>query len=152
MITISESEEPVTESQLVELERYIGSPLPASYRDFLSRHNGGRVSPDCFDFVRGGNVTHGGVDWFLAITTGGHNNLRDDIDTYSDRVPRGYIPIAYDSGGNLVVLSLRDDGVYFWDHDEEVEEGEIAGMQNMYWIAGSFDRFLDAIHEYVPRR
>lgn len=151
-MTISESEELITELEIVELERYIEASLPLGYRQFLLQHNGGRVSPDCFDFVRDGKVTHGGVDWFLHIGNAESSNLYDYINTYRDRVPKGYLPIAHDPGGNLVVLSLQDDGVYFWDHDEEVEEGEVAGMQNMYWIAGSFNEFLDSLHEYVRRR
>jgi hypothetical protein len=49
---IEDSLPPLQEAKLVEMERLIGSPLPADYRSFLLAHNGGKPFPSGFRFER----------------------------------------------------------------------------------------------------
>jgi hypothetical protein len=63
-------------------------------------------------------------------------------------VPAGFLPLAVDPGGNLIclVISGTNTGkVYFWDHEEEVEEGQQPGYSNVYLIANSFNEFLNSL-------
>jgi hypothetical protein len=39
---------PTSPETLAKFEQYIGHPLPAEYRDFLLRFNGGHPDPDAF--------------------------------------------------------------------------------------------------------
>ncbi|HZZ82737.1 MAG TPA: SMI1/KNR4 family protein [Gemmataceae bacterium] len=39
---------PTTDAQIAEFEAYIGHVLPADYRSFLLKHNGGHPEPDAF--------------------------------------------------------------------------------------------------------
>lgn len=58
------------------------------------------------------------------------------------------IPIAHDAGGNLVLLGVNEkQGIYFWDHELEAEEGEVPDMSNVYAISQTFTDFLNNLHE-----
>jgi hypothetical protein len=63
------------------------------------------------------------------------------LTVYVDRVPSGFIPIAYDPGGNLFVMSLSQvsyGAIYFWDHEAEVGDNEEPNMSNVYLLAESW--------------
>ena len=47
-ITIYESYPPLKEDDIVAAERQLGISLPADYRNFLLKHNGGYPEPDAF--------------------------------------------------------------------------------------------------------
>jgi len=148
--TMSESGESLTERDITALERHVGAGLPLPYRQFLLEYNGGRVSPDCFDFNRNGEEDGSMVDWFLRIGDEGWSNMYKYLEVYKDRVPDGFMPIAHDPGGNLILISLQGDGrIYYWDHDEEVEEGQAPGTRNVYLVANSFPEFLDSLYDIV---
>jgi hypothetical protein len=69
---------------------------------------------------------------------------------YQDRVPNTLLPVARDPGGNLLCLQLSEQDygkVYFWDHEDEVAEGETPGFDNVYFVAASFDELLNNLSE-----
>ena len=140
----------ITPEQIKMLEHDLGIHLPGDYSDFLLKNNGGRPKPNGFSYVSQGDgkIYKGMVDWFLGVNTGKHNDFQKYYEMYKDRVPRDFIPIAHDPGGNLICLSLKDGTVYFWDHDEEVEEGEIPDYRNMYKITDSFSDFLLSLRDF----
>lgn len=149
-VEILESKEPVTEQQLAQLEEQLGRKLPPAYRAFLLKHNGGYPVPDTFDLPEMGADADGMVDRFLAIHDGEHSNLYDYLETYAGRLPPNLFPVAHDPGGNVICISVdgEDSGqVYFWDHEEEAEDGETPTFENVYLIADDFDAFLDGLHE-----
>jgi len=68
---------------------------------------------------------------------------------YLSRIPRESITIATDPGGNQICYIVSGDNagkIYFWDHEEEVKEGEKPGFENMTLIAESFEEFLKIIN------
>lgn len=149
-VTIHESEAPATERQLAEVEKKIGRRLPPDYRAFLLEHNGGYPEPDGFPIPGLGAGADGMVDRFLAVYEGDEDNLLEYVETYRGRVPEGFLPVAHDPGGNLICLALAGaeaGRVFFWDHEEEAEEGEPPTRENVYEIAASFTEFLNGLRD-----
>ncbi|EEE35323.1 conserved hypothetical protein [Rhodobacteraceae bacterium KLH11] len=65
-------------------------------------------------------------------------------------MPSDFLPIASDFGGNKIVIAVSGQyygRLFFWDHENEVDEGFIAGVENMSLIADSFSVFLSGLHE-----
>lgn len=61
-------------------------------------------------------------------------------------MPKNLLPIGEDPGGNVVSLSVSGPDktkVYFCEHEREAEEGDAPNYDNVYFIANSFDDFLD---------
>lgn len=94
------------------------------------------------------------VDYFYAIYEGKVSNLEKAIETFKEignaRMPDNIFPIAYDSGGNKICISVsgKDFGfIYFWDHEEEVDEGEIPNYNNLYLLAKNLNEFLESLTE-----
>ena len=134
----------LSESILVALEQYWEFKLPRSYRMFLLIHNGGEPCKDIF-FVK--EKQHGSdIRNFLGIYPDKNYNLLYYLKFYNNRIPSNTLPIARDSFGNLILLSVKgpDYGkVYFWDHDWEAEDGVTPDYSNLTLIADNFDEFIN---------
>jgi cell wall assembly regulator SMI1 len=135
-----------TDSQIVELERMIGSSLPYDYRRFLSEVNGGRPSPNAFEGPTGdGSV----LNWFFTLNQEEPIYfLPGVIDAYNERIPPQLLPIATDPFGNVVVLDVGAKSVgaiYFWDHENENPDGD-PWWENISFIAPSFTEFVNGLH------
>ena len=138
---------PVAEADVAEAEARMTSSIPPEYRKFLLKNNGGRPRQPCDFSMRdsSGRNQVGTVDRFLGIDAPEFFNLEHYLQVYQDRIPRNRFPIAYDPGGNLIVISTSSSdagSVYFWDHELEAEEGQPPTDKNLYFIAGNFDEFL----------
>ena len=135
---------PITEADIDELEQSLGVELPASYRAFLLRHNGGRPTPeDVFGDDHSGSV----LNHLFAV--------KDDEDIYStiahqrfafeDRIPPDLLPIGIDAGGNRVCMGItpKNHGkIYLWVMDDEAGPGRKPWRRNIRLIADDFDEFL----------
>jgi len=128
-------EPPATPELIERLERRIGTRLPAGYHGYLLRQDGGRLASNsgAVNTVYGlGDVP----DWA---------SMWDALDVYAGRVPRWLLPVAEDEYGNLFAVSLReqDNGsVWFWDHEEEADEGEPPREDNLTYRADDWPSFL----------
>ncbi|MFO1079345.1 MAG: SMI1/KNR4 family protein [Reyranellaceae bacterium] len=139
---------PLTKARIEIIEKRLGVTLPGPYKDFLLQYNGGRPKPMFFpirDFARG---TSGAVHYFFDIdgSMDGYN-LDWTFEIFKGRVPKGFFPIAGDEAGNLICLAYEGDRlgeVYFWDHDEE---GDPRTARNVYFVASSFEEFLESLHD-----
>jgi cell wall assembly regulator SMI1 len=131
-------EPPASPELIHRLEQRIDAPLPHSYRVYLTEQDGGRLADnsEAAKTVFGlGNVP----DWA---------NIWDKLDTYQGRVPPWLLPIAQDEYGNLFAISLRsqDNGsVWYWDHEEEANEGEPPSNDNIQYKAPDWPTFLDQL-------
>lgn len=114
------------------------------------KYNGGQPQPNSFRFFSDRNDASS-VDRFLSLGKEKNSNLLRYYNNYQDRIPLGFIPIAHDAGGNLVIMGLKTDNnkVYFWDHEFEVDEGEQSNMDNVHLISQSFSIFLNDLYEEV---
>lgn len=105
MIHFTETENQVNLSQIKEIEDLMSLNFPDEYKQHILRYNGGRCSPNVFSFQENGKITSSDIDWFLAIHEGEFDNLKTYIKIYKidqKRIPSHIIPIAHDSGGNLI--------------------------------------------------
>jgi len=134
-----EREAPAPEEQIERLERRVGGRLPDEYRGFLRQQDGGRLA-DNTDAVKeifglGSNVPEFASLWHK-------------LDVYNGRVPEWLLPVAEDEFGNLFAISTRDDdfgSVWFWDHEEEADEGEPPTEDNLRLRAPDWQSFLTSL-------
>lgn len=147
MTKILDSKDMVSEQELVNVEKQLNIKLPDSYRDFLKKYNGGYPQPDGFDFASGDDGSS--VDKFLEISDSKNASLMTFFNKYKNRIPKNYVPIAIDPGGNLILIGVNGEKaeVYFWDHENEVDDGDVPGMENMHLIALSFYDFINNLYE-----
>ncbi len=125
------------------LERALQASLPEDYRAFLRVHNGGEPQRACFAFTdREGRAADSVISRFYGVDDPG-----DDLEKTwryfleGERVPPGYLPIARDVFGNMLLLSLAPasfGSVHFWDHELEHLEGEAM----VSFVAGSFEALV----------
>jgi cell wall assembly regulator SMI1 len=134
------SKPPATAAAIARLENALKSKLPAAYREFLQRHNGGQPQPATFVPADRDKPTEV-INSFLAL--GGDPDV-DDLATflklYKKRLPQNCLPVAYDAFGNLICLGLADEDcgrVYFLNH----ERG------NKRLIAESWDAFMESFQK-----
>jgi len=147
MITFDNPGPGLAESDVADLEANLGFALPASYRQFLLDHNGGRPDPDCVD-VPGFEETD--VQVFFGVRRPIESSrIEWNIDTLRRRLDAGLVPIACDSGGNVFCLSLRqeDRGVVFYCDLQSVF-ADFETRPTVYSVATSFDSFVTAIHPF----
>lgn len=124
--------------------------MPDDYKDFLMKYNGGKPQPDSFRFFSGRDDASS-VDRFLSLGKEKNSNLLKYYNNYKNRIPLGFIPIAHDAGGNLIIMELKSNGnnIFFGDHELEVDEGEEPNMNNVYLINQSFSDFVNNLYEEI---
>src|SRR5262245_36479259 len=102
-VTLTKQAAPVSPGQIEEFERRNGVVLPESYQAFLLRTNGGEPTPDRL-VVPGWHGRSTCVSRFLALGEGGSHDLEKTLRGAEDYVPPGFVPIAEDSGGNMLLV------------------------------------------------
>ncbi len=133
-------EPPSSPEQIARLEERLGRALPADYRDYLLAQDGGRLASNdgAVDTIFGlGDVP----DWA---------SMWDKLDVLKDRMPSWLVPVADDAYGNLYAVSLRPSdfgSVWFWDHEEEADEGQPPSEENISFKAGSWTAFLERLQQ-----
>lgn len=147
-ITFSETGIPIDKETLVFFEKKLEANLPKSYREFLLTYNGGCPEP-CYFLVSGWERFPASfVMEFDGFTDEQQYGLIERTDALQDRIPTGFIPIGDDPAANAILLSLHPSTygkIYLFDHENEPEEGleNLADYPNIYWLADSFEAFLD---------
>jgi len=105
---------------LDRLQMQAGCTLPADYRYFLTAHGpSGLGAGGIVGLPEGCPIRpHFSVDILYGV------GARDDWDpfallwsTYDGVVPGGYLPIATDPGGNLLLLQCGVGAIFAWDHE-----------------------------------
>jgi len=126
-------------AELIEqLEQQVGQSLPLSYRSYLLEQDGGRLdnNHEAVKTIFGlGSVP----DWA---------SMWEVLQVYHDRVAVWLLPVAQDEYGNLFAISLRREdfgSVWFWDHEEEADEGEPPTEKNIEYKAANWLSFLDSL-------
>ncbi|MEN9261835.1 MAG: SMI1/KNR4 family protein [Thermostichus sp. HHBFW_bins_43] len=148
----------VTEDDIKKIEAEIGHPLPENYVDFLI-HYGGSAIRDGNAIIQTLEPEKGlsevASEIFFGYMPGyGYDLLEDGWRVYKDeeqlRMPRSFLPIATDYGGNMFCLSLfgeNEGKVYFWECqlEEMPKPGEEPGYSNVTLLAHSFDEFIESL-------
>ncbi len=128
--------------ELMDFEKDNQILIPQDYRDFLLKHNGGEPNKKVINknyVVEWLYGFHNGPDW---------STIYHAIDTYQNRVPSWYFPIAKDPYGNLFLMSLFEENyglIAFWDHENECDGNADQYFDNMAIIAESFTEFINKL-------
>ena len=76
LLEMEETKRATTNEELDELESRLKIVLPADYRNWLLKYNGGRPDPARFRYKNEtGPYTDGTVAWFLAVYEGEYSNF-----------------------------------------------------------------------------
>ena len=149
-LTMENARPNTSEQKIHSAEQELNLNFPANYKRFLLNTNGGRPSPNVFPIKGNSTDKYGIVDWFYCVQAGDEYDITWAMALRFDRYPKNLLAIGTDPGGNEICLSVagKDSGkVYFWDHENEVEEGEEPSYQNVYLIANSFEEFLESLKD-----
>lgn len=150
MIEILKSGKPLSENEIVHLEKKLGYALPEKYRDFLRFHNGGRPYPERFNFRRdlNGNFIENAIHFFYGLgSTAAHAELVTVSECFKGRIPSELLAIGDDHFGNQICLSIRGDqigAIFLWDHELEHIPPT---YKNVYFLSNSFSEFINNLHE-----
>jgi hypothetical protein len=144
-----------TSDDFTRIEQRSGGALPTEYRSFVAKYGQGAPTRTCWFPIPGGSSwgSWGLLDRFIGASTDSGDGFPDAVfDLFEDQIPRGTVPIAYDPGGNLVLLAVGDatkplGSVWFWDHERRASSSLPAGqtVDDTYFVANSFDEFLRAL-------
>jgi hypothetical protein len=151
---------PTDPVQIAAFEQYVGYPLPADYRAFLLRYNGGHPDPDAFPIDTGLGEQEDGVMCFFpmcplsvgAVVVNELEELRtwpihcawDDLQSdlenlYAEAgIQEALLPIGTDGSSNYFCIVLdgeRKETLVFLDH----ETGEL------FPLGANFDAFLASL-------
>jgi hypothetical protein len=148
---------PAPQHQLGAFEAELGTELPADYRQFLVRTNGGHIS----GWYRFKGLTPRGETWFAYVNhvcgfrDEPHFSLRFNRGcclSSEAQFPRQLLWIMDDPGGNGICLGLTGKHrgrVYFWIHDEQPDagewDGEVETASNVIPLADSFTDFIAGV-------
>jgi hypothetical protein len=139
------------DADILALEKKIGTNLPADYKEFLMRSNGGRPDPKFFPIRGFENNPFGQVQGFLGIDDPEESCRLDwKYRAFRGRIPANFFPIACEDGGSLICLCLSgpDTGhVYYWNYYGEAKPSV---GDNVYFIAETFQGFLDSLQFHDP--
>ncbi len=152
-IKVKDKEKEITLEVINALENRKSIKFPKDYTAHLLTHNGGHPITDTYDFVEGNFINSSDVAWFYALYDGYDENLEKKIDIYNNlgRMPKEFVPIGRDSCGNQICLCVQGKNygkVYFWNHEEEADEGKEPTYDNLYLIANSFTDFINSLYEF----
>lgn len=146
MIKIDNRGPQIDAGHVAEVEAAIGSELPASYKAFLLKENGGLPTPDTVD-VEGVPGSPTDIQEFFGIAQClESSNLSWNIDLMSQRCPNHrLLPVACDSGGNLFCLDL------FTEFSGGVMYCDLSGSHPhivFHEVAPNFESFLGKIRDW----
>jgi cell wall assembly regulator SMI1 len=135
--TMEDTEAPVSEAEVAQVESELGVRLPDQYREFLLKYNGGSPQPPAFRYGTG-PYTDSLVQIFNCIRPGDYTDLRKQAQVFKGRVPDDMLPIAADPFGNIIAIGVKGDAtgkVFFWDHE----------TSDVHLVALTFEMFLDSL-------
>ena len=148
-MTSNTSTAEATDAIISAFENKNNIKLPDLYRQFLKQTNGGRPDRDKYPIVGLANNPFGGIQTFFGFNKlCDVDNLSNNYDFYSDKIPHGVLLIAGNGGGDYVCLDLRSgkERVVFWDNRHFWGTGEWREI-DLYRIADNFAEFTRALRQ-----
>ncbi|MEH7609006.1 SMI1/KNR4 family protein [Priestia megaterium] len=153
MIDIKSNAKRFNHKDLERVEKKVGASFPEQYINFLRKYNGGEVENSIVELPFE-EIESFILSSFFGTRVEDINDIISCYDTFENRIPKGCVPIGRDVGGNIVCLNLNRKGygyIFLWDHDIELEfEDNEMETQDLYYVAPSFDDFLQMIKPYNP--
>jgi hypothetical protein len=135
MLNLDEAEAAIEINDFLKIESLANGKLPNSFKRLYLRANGG--FPEATE-VEGEEYVFS-INGFNSIKFGGltiEKLMQDFFD--QDEKLKGYVPFAYDDGGNSFMLSLnqKDSGVVYLLLQENLQ---------LERVCASFDVFLNSL-------
>lgn len=138
---------PLSEDQLVAVEREFGHSLPDDYREFLSSYGGFAVLkyfriPE----PKRPNVCTGEIDTFCGVIPP-HSydllqlNRRKRLNLLADFI---IIGLAESSFTLMKIVGERRGAIYFYDRSQTSLQDE---SENIHFVANSFDEFMQLLNQ-----
>jgi hypothetical protein len=138
-----------SEDGVVLLEEALDVTFPAAYRAFLLETNGGRVVSGgaCRAISDNEKITR--VDHFLGVSEVDFESLLVCTQGLEGRIDPGLVAVAYDGGGNLILLNCsgKQRGQVFFADLETLDEEQPATAESLTCLAESFTDFLARAQE-----
>ena len=142
---------PAPTAPLAELESELGGELPADYRDFLVRCNGGFVGGELW--FKGptveGSPADAGVHHVGGFRTESYFSIPATRAIYGARIPAPLLWIMDDPFGNAICIAVGGEAygsVFFWDHEDEPDpdtwDGRMSSAGNIQLLTTSFTEFV----------
>ncbi|WP_435261021.1 SMI1/KNR4 family protein [Tenacibaculum sp. nBUS_03] len=128
------TKEKIKSEDLVAFEKEFKLNLPEIYKAHVLKFNGGAPEKDYF---KGVNIAH-----FNPIKNG-KITLENQIISLKDVLPLGYLPFAYDPGGNQICMDLNEGKDYGKIYYLLMDMGDIEPE----FLANSFEDFLSGLSE-----
>lgn len=135
-------------ARVAEMETKYGVMLPPEYRAFLCKYNGGFTPKTHFRVGKAASDLRG----FFG---GGSAKLNFENVHLDGWVAGKLFPIACDSFGNYVAISLREESygkIYFYDHETENKISLICDSFSSFLGYCRSDRISDASKRSVAER
>lgn len=126
-----------SDADIARFERSLGIVLPADYRAFLQRCNGGYAGGSVWDLEHDVGVHH--IGGFRAED---YFSLPRHCDSLRRFLPADVIPIADDPFGNAICIGIKGASlgkIYFWDHESAEDSPK--------FVADSFTEFVERLEE-----
>lgn len=117
--------------------------LPNEYAQFLVSSDKNSIVGKRFRFYENENLTATDIHYFFGIGDNGTNSIEWNYNNYLSEgiIPRFFLPIAEDSGGNLICLNMdlkENHGIYFVPHDNY--------EMTYYFVANSFSEWYSKMY------
>ncbi len=136
-----ETEQPITEAELDDVERTFHFTFPMQVRSHYLRYNGG--SPTNYLFKKDDTVFV--VHEFLPVKYGKHlfeTSFRN-LKVEAEILPKHLVPFALDPGGDYYCFSVRDkDAGSIWIYRGEYSDEPERAVQ---FIAKSLNEFVESM-------
>lgn len=120
-----------------KIEKELNIEFPEEYIQFMLTQNGG--DPKINQFTLPDKTNTSNVNYFYPIGEM-QGNLKKKNDVFDGYIPKELITIGCDSGGNQILLRIKDENIgeiSFWYHDVDPEEED-----PMHLLANSLKEFL----------
>lgn len=128
-----------TETDVGNLERFLGTRLPVAYRAFLARYNGGKPIRPTFQLASHPEGSFE-VELFFGLTRDDASaNLEGNYRTHRPALGKSLLPIARTATNDLIVLGLageKRDWILFFDAIEDDPK------KRLHTVTDSFAGFL----------
>lgn len=148
---ITECGPPISNADIQSLETRLSVRLPADYKTFLLKHNGGRPEPVDFPIHGFDNRSYDCIKLFFRIGGSVESSTLDWNYTIMEQLPPELFPIATTDCGDKICLVLsgtkagQPGSVIFWDYHEAW--GTEGYCYAIYPIADSFTDLVEAIQD-----
>lgn len=146
-------------SSLQQIENTWNIELPQSFKQIVYKSNAGVPEPNAFDTDQSKGKQFAEL---LNCNLEDEDNILQEYELISDKLPSLVFPFAADAGGNYVCFDYRqkksEPSVVFWNHEErfDIEDGELVNkdvdeesdLHVIEYVAENFEAFLNKLYAY----